>query len=55
MEKALDIKFSLANNVKAMAFAEQLLEETPSNSILLKYGPGVCSAIVIDDKIFRRL
>lgn len=53
VEDALGIDCPMINNVKAMAFAEQFLGNPPDNFMLLKYGPGVGLAFVMDGKIME--
>jgi predicted NBD/HSP70 family sugar kinase len=53
VEERLQISCTMINNVKAMVFAEQFLGNPPANFMLLKYGPGVGCAFVVDGKIIE--
>lgn len=54
LEKQLNIKVVVDNNVRALAIAEMDHEKLHniSNMLFIKYGPGIGSAIVIDREIY---
>lgn len=55
LERALGLKMHLVNNVNALGIAEIMfgLGKTNPNLLIVKWGPGVGSAIVINSKIYE--
>lgn len=51
-EKVLGLPVYLINNIKALAIADFYFGNKLRNFFLVKYGPGIGSAIIIDGKIF---
>ena len=57
MKKQIQCPVILENNVKAFAEAEMLygVGKYGNNIVFIKWGPGVGSAIVVDNKLYRAI
>ncbi len=54
LENALGVNVRVENNIKAFVLAQTVFagENEDKNKLFIKWGPGVGSAIVIDDEVF---
>lgn len=53
VEKRLEIKCLLENNMKGLVLSEMHFKENHRNFWVLKYGPGVGTSVVLDGKILQ--